>query len=830
MKKNRKIFIYLAIMMFGFVSAAFFLLKTEHGLRFIFTVAAKIVPGELRAQKIKGCLLGPIDVENFYFKNKSISISADKAHVAWKPKGLLLGKIRITSVHADGLKIHTKSSGDNQGDLVVENIKAGFKKFNSLVNLKLKDVQLNDVMWQQGLNAPIKIETVLLRAYLVGEDIVSLKGELRSQDATILIQGSLQKEWSMSWKIHLPNLKKFLQEADGSVDCEGKVYGKRNNPEIDAIIKVNKFKYSYVSFAKLQSKVELDFSGKKKSRLELNVSSPKINSIGFNQIAFSASVLPIGIKKQAYDFSVDLGATTISFLMGDNSQSVKLEKASMQGALDKQGFSAKGNLLVSQYDPINIEIKLPKAKDFATLFEKQPIDGKISWKTNDMVFLQGFLPGVKGLMGVLDVQYVISGTLQDPQIAGTAKLANASFQIPDLNIKLQNFWLNAKNSQDEVEYQAAMNSDGGNLNLSGKTVFSAEGINSRINIDGNNFLLANTREYSITASPQLVLQTKNDVLTFAGKILIPKGRIRSDYFGYGGLLPSEVVYANKGQDEESKKLNLYAQIKINLGNDVYIDVNGIKGKMEGAIQLNEDPQKVTTATGTLYIKDGSYKIYGQQLKLTKGDLHFFGGAITNPRVSVEATRNFNPSGGSSSLSMSDKGLVVGVRMNGMLDRAKVNLFSIPSGLSKEDILSYLIIGQPRANAAGNQAQLLLQAASALNFGGSGEVTNLVNKLRDKLGFSEFGLTEEIRSNKSQDIGSVIQQGPGENVGDSLTTNTAFSMGKFLTPKLYVGYSMGFVDLVNIFRVRYYMGKNWAVQSESSSLGEGVDLLYTFESK
>jgi translocation and assembly module TamB len=54
------------------------------------------------------------------------------------------------------------------------------------------------------------------------------------------------------------------------------------------------------------------------------------------------------------------------------------------------------------------------------------------------------------------------------------------------------------------------------------------------------------------------------------------------------------------------------------------------------------------------------------------------------------------------------------------------------------------------------------------------------------------------------------------------------LGKYLSPKIYVGYSMGIADAFNVFRVRYYFNKQLSAQSESSTNGNGVDMLYTIE--
>ncbi|MDQ2994778.1 MAG: translocation/assembly module TamB, partial [Pseudomonadota bacterium] len=59
-------------------------------------------------------------------------------------------------------------------------------------------------------------------------------------------------------------------------------------------------------------------------------------------------------------------------------------------------------------------------------------------------------------------------------------------------------------------------------------------------------------------------------------------------------------------------------------------------------------------------------------------------------------------------------------------------------------------------------------------------------------------------------------------------HTALVLGRYLTPKLYINYSFDMLDNNNTFRVRYFLNKNWSVQTESSSNGNGVDLLYSFE--
>ena len=255
---------------------------------------------------------------------------------------------------------------------------------------------------------------------------------------------------------------------------------------------------------------------------------------------------------------------------------------------------------------------------------------------------------------------------------------------------------------------------------------------------------------------------------------------------------------------------MHTHLQLDLGNKVYIDVSGLKGKMQGQLQLKDEPQKATTALGALYIREGVYDFYGQQLRITKGDLRFLGGDVINPEVDIVAVRDVSSGG-------LDNKITVGIKMHGLLESAKVDLFSVPSVFSKPDILSYLIIGKPSDQALGSKAQLLLQAASTANFGGASEISSLIDSFKKKIGFTEFGLTEETR-----------KPGSGVKSEGAVASTAAFVLGKFLTPKIYVGYSVGILDSVSVFRIKYYLNKYWSLHSESSSLSNGADLFYTIE--
>ncbi|ASJ74805.1 translocation/assembly module TamB domain-containing protein [Granulosicoccus antarcticus] len=60
-----------------------------------------------------------------------------------------------------------------------------------------------------------------------------------------------------------------------------------------------------------------------------------------------------------------------------------------------------------------------------------------------------------------------------------------------------------------------------------------------------------------------------------------------------------------------------------------------------------------------------------------------------------------------------------------------------------------------------------------------------------------------------------------------TTGGSYTLGKYLTPDLYVSYGIGLFDAINTFNMRYKLTDKLALEAESGS-GSSADLIYTIE--
>lgn len=73
----------------------------------------------------------------------------------------------------------------------------------------------------------------------------------------------------------------------------------------------------------------------------------------------------------------------------------------------------------------------------------------------------------------------------------------------------------------------------------------------------------------------------------------------------------------------------------------------------------------------------------------------------------------------------------------------------------------------------------------------------------------------------------LDTGTNDNNGTT-EESTSLTLGKYLTPDLYVGYGVGLVNAVNTIYIKYRLTRRLMFESNSSALGYGVDLIYNIE--
>ena len=180
-------------------------------------------------------------------------------------------------------------------------------------------------------------------------------------------------------------------------------------------------------------------------------------------------------------------------------------------------------------------------------------------------------------------------------------------------------------------------------------------------------------------------------------------------------------------------------------------------------------------TGALEVA-GRYRAYGQNLQITRGRLVWSNTAIGDPLLDLRAEREVGD-------------VTAGIRVEGRASAPRATVYSDPAK-SESEALAYLTLGRPLSSLTGAEAGQLGAAKSALNAG----TGLLAAELGARIGLDDAGVTE------SRALGADV-----------------LTVGKYLSPKLYVGYGVSLLGTGQVLMLKYLLRKGFDIQIESSSV-------------
>ncbi|HET9225269.1 MAG TPA: translocation/assembly module TamB domain-containing protein, partial [Thermoanaerobaculia bacterium] len=467
-----------------------------------------------------------------------------------------------------------------------------------------------------------------------------------------------------------------------------------------------------------------------------------------------------------------------------------------QGVIQAQAGAGGQGVATAQIALVDVgslsaRLNIPRLAKGVQL-QSQPLSGRIDVNLNNLAFVEGFVPDINDPAGSLVGGYQLSGTVGSPRFVGQARLANGKADIPRLGLELRDFQLAAiGDGSGALTLDGQVRSGKGTLTLKGKAGVPASETPIRLAISGSGFQAMDTEEIKLLVSPDLEVTYDRKLFRVAGDVTVPSADIVIEKRGERGPVAAskDVVFVNaEAAPPPQQDMALSARVRVILGKDVEMNVLGLKAKPTGSILVVEEPGRVTTGTGELELKEGTFKAYGQDLSIERGRVIFAGGPINNPYLDVRASRR------------ADDGTVAGINAKGTLETPEVTLWSNPP-MDQSQQLAYLLMGRPLNRVSPEEGDQLANAANALGIRGG-------NLLAKKLA-ARFGLEEaRIESDGSLDQASLV-------------------VGKYLSPKLYVAYGIGLFEPINTFRVRYLLSDKWTLQAESGE-GTSADALYTIE--
>jgi translocation and assembly module TamB len=429
---------------------------------------------------------------------------------------------------------------------------------------------------------------------------------------------------------------------------------------------------------------------------------------------------------------------------------------------------------------------------------QQALAGQVSVHVSNLALLEIFTTDVVNPKGALNANFGLGGTVSRPAVNGHATISDFAAEIPAMGLKLSQGRV-AVNTTDARHFHldGTVHSGDGNLLLAGNAALGDDA-QSVLSVKGSNFKAIDIPAAKVAISPDLAVRHDANGLNITGSVALDSADVNLDKLPGAGATkasPDVVVIDDKQQEEQAARMSITASVTVKLGDKAHLVGMGLDGRLHGQLVVSERPGRATTGQGQIEV-DGTYKAYGQNLQIERGQLLFATTPIDNPGLNIRAVRKLNPN------ATIDDGQKVGLYVAGTAQRPTLTVFSQPV-MEQSDALSYLVTGKPLSQVKGGEGNMVGAAAQAL---GSATGNLLAKSIGSRLGFDDVGVSSS----------------------DALNGSSAFTVGKYLSPRLYLSYGVGLFDPGQVITLRYHFSQHWNFEAQNATDFNRASLNYRYE--
>ncbi|URL57574.1 translocation/assembly module TamB domain-containing protein [Luteibacter flocculans] len=429
---------------------------------------------------------------------------------------------------------------------------------------------------------------------------------------------------------------------------------------------------------------------------------------------------------------------------------------------------------------------------------QQALGGNVSLRLKNLSVIELFTTELADVKGALDAQFNLGGTVASPAITGRAVVDGFAAEVPSAGLKLKDGRL-AIDTTDAKNYlvDGTVRSGEGSLSIKGNAALGA-GAQMRLGIEGSKFTAVDIPAAKAVVSPNVTIVQDAKGMNVSGKVNIDMADVNVERLPGAGATkasPDIVVVDDAQREAAEESAPISADIRVDLGQKVHLVGFGIDGRITGQLDVRERPGRATTGQGQIGV-DGTYKAYGQDLRIEQGQLLFATTPIDNPGLNIRAARTLNPN------ATIDEGQKVGLYVSGTARRPILTVFSNPV-MEQSDALSYLVTGKPLSQVKGGEGNMVGAAAQAL---GSAAGDLLAKSVGSKIGIDDIGVSNN----------------------DALGGTSAFTVGKYLSPRLYLSYGVGLFDPGQVITLRYLFSRRWNFEAQNATDFSRASLNYRLE--
>lgn len=686
------------------------------------------------------------------------------------------------SGNQDQLELHTTRNQVLNGTFNV-NIKSAqqLSHWNGELHANNLNLALIDPFWSDPLSFDIVNHTT--------PDKMKTAINVRSPYGYVHFNIAHDNAWKTKWELNLLHLSHWMPSSSGNVQSRGKITGDWSNPqfEITAQGKLQSPQWHLTNF-------NIHFFGTRRDHHFVSTFS------------FPKQTALLKLDGTFLDNSWQGAITQLQVNMPNNEQWVM--KKPTQITLAQNAF---------QMSPFCFYLNTSFACGQINLLHNQ-WSGYVRANVTQFDWIKLFIPAIDMSSGKFVANVVISGNQKKPVVLGTLSLNQSNITIPDFNITLNNANATVAEKKHELRIDAIAYSQQKPIKISGRINLDSPHLNLSLEMQSNHALMMNTKEYQIYMSSHLHVNIQGENVYLTGALDIPEAEIKPyDFERTVGLPQDDIVFIGLKVHPPKPVWFIHSDMTIHLGDKIHVDSEGLNAWLGGSLQLQLAPNQPLTGNGAIFVKQGTFSVYGKSLTVEKDSyISYNNNSLDNPTLNIRASKNIQTLTTFGGTPLFQGQLVAGIEVTGTLKSPRFLFYASDGNLSQVDILSYLLFGYGTSHNGPGNTDLLLSAISSMDITSQGLLgkQNIASQIEERLGISEMG----VESNTLID-----------GFGNPLSQDSSFVIGKHLSKKFYMRYSFGLMtNSVDVFALQYFLNTNWALQLESSTLGNGADVLYTVE--
>ncbi|MFO1049498.1 MAG: translocation/assembly module TamB domain-containing protein [Geminicoccaceae bacterium] len=407
--------------------------------------------------------------------------------------------------------------------------------------------------------------------------------------------------------------------------------------------------------------------------------------------------------------------------------------------------------------------------------------------------------------GVVATDLSLSGTLQQPQLGGTAALDDGSLQDLRSGLRLGKIALRARAEGDRLTIASLSAADptGGTLKGQGAIRLLAGGaVGFDVTLDAARArLLDNTLGVVVLSGTASATGTPTSILARANLTLD-----RGDFQIPDSVGPSvptiEVKEVRGGAPVEQPKrsgppLAVAFDINLDAPGRLFVRGRGLDSEWSGKIALKGD-LAAPLVEGQLDSRRGFLDLLDRRFEIERGVITFVGSSPPIPMIDLSATATTS-------------NITVTVAARGPAGDPKITLSSEPQ-LPQDEILSHLLFGTSVARITPMQGLRLAAALDDLR--GDGFVSSAFTKVRRAIGVD----TLDVNSTETTDESGQT------------SSDTTARVGKYVTDQVYLEAERSVTTGTNKARVKVDLTPNLSVGttvSDQAQTGVGLQWRYDY---